>query len=355
MDEDLENLTAGTFSVTLTDANSCFETLGGLVVNPTNIVLSLDLSNALCFNHKNGAIDLTVSGGILPFEYDWSNGETSEDIDGLGAGNYTVVVTDNNDCFIEITGFINHPDALNIDRAITHVSCFELSNGAIDILPSGGTQPYQYLWSNGANSEDIDGVTAGEYSVEIVDGHGCKIDDSYIVTEPDLLTASLESPFNFHDHNVDFTGGNNGSIVSISTGGTKPYYYAWSNEATTKDISGLSSGVYTLYLTDKNGCAFEVSIDLSEPLMLELPTAFSPNFDKDNQTYFIRGVEAYPDNKLIVLNRWGNIVYTVNNYNNEWIGTHQNGNDLPDGTYFVILEIDNKKIIRNDFVELKRK
>jgi gliding motility-associated-like protein len=353
--EDVVDLPAGTYAVTLTDANLCFFILENLVVDPTAIKLSVVVTDALCFGDANGAIDLSVEGGTPPYRYEWTNFETTEDITGLIIGTYTVVVTDDNDCFTDISGTVNQPDLLEISGVVSNVTCYEYSNGGIDATVVGGTEPYTYEWSNDKTTQDINNISKGKYSVYVEDKNGCFLLEEYTVTQPDELIAVLTSPVNFHDNNIDFHGGDNGAINTTVSGGTEPYFFDWSNGESTKDLSGLTAGEYILLLTDVNGCSYEVSISLTEPMKLELPTAFSPNNDGHNDTFFIRGIEAYPNNLLIITNRWGQVVYQEKGYNNTWAGTSQNGQALPDGTYFVILEIDGKQIIKNDFVELKRK
>lgn len=360
INEDVNTLSANSYSITLTDANNCFYVLENLVVDPTAIQLSVTVTDALCYGDANGSIDLTAEGGTPPYDFDWTNGEITEDINDLIIGDYTVTVTDDNGCYTDITGTVNQPDSLKVDDIISHVTCFSYSNGYVDVSVYGGTQPYYFTWSNGDDIEDLLDVTAGIYSLYLEDEHGCNKTKEYTVTEPDLLVATLESPLNFHGHNIDFNGDGNGQIITTVEGGTQPYYYDWSNGDDTKDISNLEADEYTLYLTDINGCSYEVSIKLTEPLELELPTAFSPNGDNDNETYFVRGIEAYPNNKLIVTNRWGNVIYTEEGYHNTWIGTTPSGESLPDGTYYIILEIrgetiDGEPISLKDFVEIRRK
>jgi gliding motility-associated-like protein len=148
-------------------------------------------------------------------------------------------------------------------------------------------------------------------------------------------------------------GGDDGSIDATVIGGTTPYDYLWSNGSTDEDLYGLTAGTYTIEVYDENGCYATASIILTEPLELDLPTAFSPNGDNYNDLYVIHGIEAYPDNIFQVFNRWGNLVFEAKEYNNTWNGKSNVGGILPDGVYFVILKINDGEIEENTYVHLK--
>jgi len=353
--EDVTGLSAGTYQVNLTDANNCIYILDELVVDPTAIDLDLVMTNALCKNDTNGLANLNVTGGTPPYTYLWNTGENTEDNINLGAGSYTVTVTDDNGCWTDISGVVTEPDMLAVTETISTVQCYGNNDGIIEVTVVGGTLPYTYLWSNSENTDSISGLIANTYSVSITDNNNCQLDSSYEVTQPDSLWATVESPINFHDHNVSFFGGNDGEIDLTVFGGTADYTFVWSDGETTEDISGLTAGEYNVIITDNQGCNYSTQIELTEPINVEIPTAMSPNGDGKNDTYYINGLEAYPNNKLIVTNRWGNVVYEEEDYKNDWEGTHTNGKELPDGVYYVIIEINDGEITLNSFVELRRK
>ncbi|MFM7822458.1 MAG: SprB repeat-containing protein, partial [Bacteroidota bacterium] len=216
-----------------------------------------------CNSGANGAIDLTVTGGTLPYVYSWSNGATSEDISGLAAGTYTVSVTDANGCTSSLTVNISQPqNALSLSTvSVANVDCFGGTNGNIDLNVSGGTSPYTYLWSNGSVSEDLNGITAGTYTVSVVDANGCD----------GTATININQPANPLSNTVSVTqqvncfNGNDGSVDLSVNGGTLPYVYSWSNGSTTEDLSGLSAGVYTVLITDQNGCQDSASVTILQP------------------------------------------------------------------------------------------
>src|SRR5690606_12026501 len=140
---------------------------------------------------SNGAIDLEVNGGTPPYSYLWSNGAVTQDLSGLAAGSYDLTVTDGNGCQINETFTINDPAPVSVTSAITNVSCNGGTNGAVNISINGGTPPYgNFSWSNGAVTEDISGLSAGSYTINLTDANGCPGSATFNVSEPPLLTSS---------------------------------------------------------------------------------------------------------------------------------------------------------------------
>ena len=135
--------------------------------------LSTVVNTSICAGQSTGGIDLTVTGGTGPFFYSWSNGATTQDISNEIDGTYTCTVTSGNNCVTTITETILSNQILTLEDIITNPTCFGFNNGAINIVPGNGTQPYTYHWSNGTTSEDLSSITAGSYSVEVIDDNGC--------------------------------------------------------------------------------------------------------------------------------------------------------------------------------------
>jgi gliding motility-associated-like protein len=158
----------------------------------------------------------------------------------------------------------------------------------------------------------------------------------------------------FDGHNISFPNGNDGSIDLTVFGGTSPFSYIWSNQDKSEDQYNVNAGTYNVTVIDNNGCRVIGSIILTEPLILEMPSGFSPNNDDKNDMFVVHGIEAYPDNKLTIYNRWGNIVYNKDGYANEWDGRSNNGLQLPGSTYFVLLEINGGEKVLKGYVELRR-
>ena len=259
--EDLSNLTAGNYSIVVTDVNGCSVTQNIQITQPIAALSATETkTNLTCFGANDGAIDLTVTGGTAPYTYAWSNGKTTEDNFNVAVGVYDVTITDANGCSIQKSYTITSPDELTLSGTTTDISCFGAADGAINITATGGTAPYTFVWSNGAGTEDISGLSPGNYSVQITDANGCTKTESFTITEPTVLA------FSHSKVDVSCFGGSDASINISIVGGTAPYTYAWSNGATSEDISGLSAGDYTVVVTDVNGCQISQTINVVEPV-----------------------------------------------------------------------------------------
>ncbi|HRO97834.1 MAG TPA: gliding motility-associated C-terminal domain-containing protein, partial [Flavobacteriales bacterium] len=155
-------------------------------------------------------------------------------------------------------------------------------------------------------------------------------------------------------YNVSSWQGQDGSINTDVSGGTAPYTYTWSNGASTPDLNGLAAGEYTLVVTDANGCSTTITVTLTQPSDLVMPTGFTPNGDGSNDVFFIRGLDAYPTNQLVIVNRWGNRVFERVNYRNDWDGESIQGGQLPNGTYFAILQVSGGERTLQGYIDLRR-
>ncbi|MFQ6600980.1 T9SS type A sorting domain-containing protein [Flavobacterium sp. C3NV] len=271
--EDRTGLAAGTYSVTITDVNGCTGTVSNIaVVQPTAAVGGTTVvTNVSCFAGTNGTINLTPSGGTAPYTFNWGGGITTEDRTGLVAGTYSVTITDNNGCTGTVSNIaVTQPPVLNGTPAVTNVACNGGSNGAASITATGGTPGYTYLWSNGATTSAITGLSAGIYNVTITDFKGCtKIVSDIMVTEPPVLAASQGTV-----NNVSCNGGSNGTATVAVTGGTGSYTYSWSpSGGTGATASGLTQGTYTVTVTDANSCQTTQSFTITEPTPLSVTTS----------------------------------------------------------------------------------
>lgn len=348
-------LFAGPYDVVVTDTNGCQLSIDTVIKEPKAIALTYTTTNPVCKGVANGSISTSLTGGQIPFSYSWSNGATTPTVSNLGAGTYTLVYSDSNGCTDTSKITITEPlQTLVVTKDINGIKCFGDTNGVISLFTTGGTAPYTYQWSTGAQTSSISNLGQGIYIATIKDSIGCVKNDTIVLNQPDSLYLTIYSPLQFDGHNITFANGNDGSIDLTVNGGTSPFSYNWSNGATTQDLFNLGAGLYNVVVIDTNGCRATASIVLTEPFVLSMPQGFSPNNDNKNDFFVIHGIEAYPDNKLTIYNRWGNIVYSKDGYLNEWDGHSNNGQELPNATYFAILEVNKGEIVLKGFVELRK-
>ena len=265
--EDLFGIPTGVYTVTVSDSNGCTITDEINIIQPlAPLSLTNTTGNVNCYNASNGFIDINVQGGTFPYSYNWSNGPISQDNLNVSSGSYTVTVTDANNCQILGSFAITQPSSeIIITSNIQNVNCNNGTDGAINLNVSGGSAPYNYLWSNTATTEDISSIQSGTYIINVTDFFNCTISDTFIVTQP-LNPISLQAV----STNVSCFGDNDGIINVTTSGGTPGYSFNWSNSEVTEDISNLIAGNYTLQITDLLGCTFDTTFTLSEPTTINL-------------------------------------------------------------------------------------
>ncbi|WP_262697058.1 T9SS type A sorting domain-containing protein [Chitinophaga alhagiae] len=254
-------LAAGAYSVTITDANGCTNTVNAIVTQPGPLSGTATVTDVSCFEGNNGAINLTPAGGTSPYTFDWGGSVTAEDRTGLAAGAYSVTITDANGCTNTVNATVTQPAAaVSGTTVVTHVGCFGEATGAIDLTPAGGTAPYTYSWGDGATTQDRTGLAAGTYSVTITDANSCTNIVNATVTQPAAAVSGTVVVTN-----VSCFGGNNGAINLTPAGGTSPYTFDWGGGVTTEDRTGLAAGAYSVTITDANGCSNIVNATVTQP------------------------------------------------------------------------------------------
>lgn len=236
-------------------------TLGGVPITSTATA-----TNTLCSGSADGTASVTASGGNGVYTYAWSNSATTQSVSGLAAGSYSVVITDGLGCMDTAYATITSPSAISISATASDVLCNGTFTGSIDASVTGGTAAYTYLWSNAAMTEDISGISAGTYSLYVVDANNCV--DSIIGITVNQPTALTVSSVNTNPAcNGDATGS---SSVSVG-GGTPGYTYLWMpGGQTTSSVNSLASGSYSCTVTDANGCTLMESMTIVDPAAISV-------------------------------------------------------------------------------------
>jgi hypothetical protein len=235
-----------------------------------------------CHGSGDGTASAIPTDGTEPYTYEWSTSGTTQSIENLSAGNYTVTVTDAESNTATQTVEINQPNTLSLTLTpkvypgLTNISAYGLSDGFITPNVSGGTPPYSYAWSsNYVNS----GVPAGTYSLTITDMNSCSTYQSATLTQPALLQiSSLTSP-KHNGYEVSCNGGKDGEIDIEATGGIAPYKYLMGANSAAQGLDHLPKGSYTIVVTDVNGATVSGNIQLAEPnkLFFRLQPSLFPN------------------------------------------------------------------------------
>lgn len=222
--KDRTNLLAGNYTLEVTDNAGCKVSKTFTISNTSSLSLSSITTPISCFGNNNGRVNLIVTGGVAPVSFSWSNGATTEDISGLSAGTYSVTATDNIGCVKTLTASpVTQPALLTATASQTKsVSCKGGSNGEATVVPSGGTAPYTYNWSNGAMTATATGLQAGTYNVFVTDANGCTATASVVITEP---ANEIELFVTVTNNSSCST--NKGAIDLIIQNGVAPFTYVW--------------------------------------------------------------------------------------------------------------------------------
>ncbi|MEL6923446.1 MAG: discoidin domain-containing protein, partial [Bacteroidota bacterium] len=285
--QNLLNVSAGTYTVTVTDVNGCTATEILTINQPDALDLSPTVttdyngSDISCSDASDAGVTVGVLGGVEPYTYAWGGGETSVSINGLSANTYNVTVTDANGCQKDTFIIVTQPDTIALSLNVTtnyngsDVSCNGAADGAATVSATGGVGAYTYAWDTGETGTDITNKTAGTYYVSVTDANGCMVSDSIVIEEPVLMSASIDVTSDFSGFSVSCNGATDGSAATNVSGGTGSYTYSWSNGFTTDTLVNVGANTYGLTVTDANGCTIATSVTLTEPPVLQLDNVSS--------------------------------------------------------------------------------
>jgi len=369
-------LGANSYTVTITDSLGCTTSGTTTLSEPAQLTTSTTSTQPSCNAGNNGTATTTPSGGTPNYTYSWSpSGGTGAIATGLSASTYTVTVTDANGCTATDNVTITQPTAIVVSAGQFQDVCGDAATLAADPLTTGftgtwtatGTGTGTFTSPNSPTS-GVTGLSLGNNTFQWTITDGTCSGSGTVTIQSDAsiradagsdadTCANLSNQFILNAAQPQL---GTGLWTVISGGGTvnNPTQYnsvfipsGETNVLQWQVVNGACIDRDTVVLTyTTGGDCFE----------LELPTAYSPNGDNHNDAYVIHGIESYPENKFVVFNRWGNEVYSIDNYKNygaydaDWKGQNNSGDELPDGTYFVVLTIPKANISKNTYVDLRR-
>ena len=263
-----------TYTVTVTDNNSCSNTDDVIVTVNNNPLITHTFTNITCKGFNDGTITANPYNGLFPYAFSWNTTpvQITQTATGLSPGIiYTVIVTDANGCSAKDSLALTEPQALSMTFSYNDAMCFHSCDGQAAAIIAGGTLPYNYIWSppgTGGNVSTLNTLCAGTYTLIIKDSNNCQIDTSFTVNQPDILSYSYTSV------DVLCHNGLNGEISISNGGGTAPYTYNWSPSVSTDTTaSNLSAGTYNITITDNHQCDTSLSVTITQPPLLVLSTS----------------------------------------------------------------------------------
>ena len=335
------NLGAGTYGVLVKDAGGCFGYVLATVTEPPVISVNYNTLNITCHGANDGSITVTASGGTgaLKYSLDGVIYQTSNLFTNLFGGSYIVYVKDASGCIKTIPVNLYEPTALTVTANASDVTCYGGNNAAIALSVTGGTSNYYFSWSNEVSTQNNFNLTAGTYTVVVHDGNNCISTNNYTITQP-------SSPVIVNGTVVNSTGTNNGAVNIAVTGGGGTYTFLWSNNATTENVSGLAPGVYSVIVTDANGCSASSTFLITNTAGIATYDALSDQvsvYPNPANDYVIVEVDGFRIDKVEVYDVLGQVAFK-GEFNNSKVEINTAG--LNQGVYFVKVLVDEKLITK---------
>lgn len=317
---------AGTYSLIVSDDQGCSTnksiTLDEPVANTVSIVAQSNFNGSVikCNGDTNGILAALVkdenNNTITAQNYSWTENETTlgesptlSSVKDLGEGLYKVIITYRNQCKAEASYFLTDPDPVTVavSQASNYngqvISCYNMTDGKLHAIASGGTSTLDFTWNTGATGSLLSGVGAGSYTVDVKDVNGCTGSGSMALENPIQVQAQITDVSDYSGYGVSCFGSSDGTIASVSSGGTGIYTYMWSNGKTTAVIANLSAGDYTLVVSDNNGCKQSVAQTITTPTAIAFTIADQKNISCfDGNDGFVKlqasgGVQDYSYSK----------------------------------------------------------
>jgi gliding motility-associated-like protein len=351
-----DSLAAGSYTVTVRDVELITFDIPVTITEPASaLTVATAQTDNICYGGTSGTATATAGGGTSPYSYSWNTTpeQTTATATDLAAGTYTVTVTDANGCINYANVTITEPTEITITITQVNVLCAGGTDGAATADATEGTGPYTYSWDTSPvqTTATATGLSAGTYTVTVTDINGCINTETVQITEPVALILDA-TPTNASCPDTE-----DGEISLEISGGTAPYSVIWSDGITTQNRTGLLPGTYSVVVTDANGCAEELDVEVDNNLSfncLEIPDIITPNQDGHNDEWIITNIDMYPDAEVRVFNRWGRLVYRERNImSNPWDGTFR-GKPVPTDSYHYILDLHDGSNPRSGVISVIR-
>lgn len=247
----ISNLIAGNYFVTITDGTNCTHVDSFVIAEPSEMNVAVTANDVHCHGEATGVATASALGGNSGYSFHWSTNTTAGSISNLPAGNYSVTVFDAQNCSASSAFTVSEPTAITANTTSNNVSCFGLSDGAANVIPTGGIGNFTYLWCNGNTTHNASNLGAGNCSVTVTDDNGCTATASVVIQQPSQIQITTSTT-------------NGTASVDAISGGVSPYTYVWSNGDTTQTIAGIPAGNYIVTVTDNNGCTASTGVSVIE-------------------------------------------------------------------------------------------
>lgn len=346
---------AGIYTEAFTAANGCDSTHQITVIVGDWIDIQASIQHT-CFGQENGSIELQIGGGQVPFQISWEDGQTGLTRSNLSTGSYAVSVVDQAGCLQAQTFEIVEIEPVLYDLDWSDESCVGSADGEIRIVPMQEGLSFSLGGGNFQSSGTFTGLSAAAYELAIRDQAACTEIIEVIISAPPETILDVPESLELikGDTSLLMVTGELDSIVAVSW---VPGSGLSCDDCLTPLIFARESMIYEMKATDVNGCLLIATTEVSVAEVPELtpPTAFSPNNDGVNDEFVIPGLERFPEAELVVVNRWGGIVYQAKPYQNNWNGQSLNHKPLSEGTYYYLLYLDlaNGKMITGNIALIR--
>ncbi len=335
----LKNISAGIYIATITDFTGCTFTVGDTLLQPDSISIQATIEPQRCGDGPpDGSIHLSIEGGTPPYSIVWNNGMSGSFIENLSAGNYQATLTDQNGCGSSYVASVGAPEPLKVEIITTAASCHDKSDGSVILKFWGGTEPYSLQWQDAAHENPRQDMAPGFYLFSVTDAAQCIFNDTVFIPAPSpLMATEIITPPDCEMPTI-------ASVQIEAEGGTPPYHIAWDDGSFSFFRSIPAPAVYSYTLTDSHQCLYSDTLEVKLPdCSLFIPNVFTPNGDGVNDCFFIKGIEKFPNNHLLIFNRWGSEILQFSGYKNEWDGRDGSSTPVAEGVYYYILKLSNGK------------